>query len=477
MGMFQTSVFPVPAGRRAEGDAQVQPALRKDQQLTDFLLPLATAKYTLVAGGESLASTPSIETTAEIKSVYSPTHAINVQRPDGKHAIVKYEATNSIPTTDFRLLLRHRRRQARRQRHQLSARRQRGGLSSCCWPARKIKTDEQPTGRRRRVIFVVDRSGSMSGKKIEQAKEAVKFVLNNLANGDMFNIVAYDSAVESFKPELQKYDDETRKAALGFVEGIYAGGSTNIDGALTTALAHDQGRHAAELRAVPHRRPADRRRNERSEDRRQCQEQQQDPGSHLSASASATTSTAACSTASPATTSARASTSGPTRTSKPASSRLYSKMSSPVLTDVDVKVDVDAARPTAGPSINRVYPKEVYDIFAGEQMVIVGRYKKAGAAKVVITGKVGGEEKKFDFPATLTEKSSDQSYAFVEKLWAMRRIGEIIDEIDLKGKNDELVKELVELSTKHGILTPYTSFLADENGPAGAIGGLRFLSS
>ena len=44
----------------------------------------------------------------------------------------------------------------------------------------------------------------------------------------------------------------------------------------------------------------------------------------------------------------------------------------------------------------------------------------------------------------------------------MRRVGEIIDEIDLKGKNDELVKELVDLSTKHGILTPYTSFLADE---------------
>ena len=46
----------------------------------------------------------------------------------------------------------------------------------------------------------------------------------------------------------------------------------------------------------------------------------------------------------------------------------------------------------------------------------------------------------------------------------MRRVGEILDEIDLKGKNDELVKELVMLSTKHGIITPYTSFLADETG-------------
>ncbi len=58
--------------------------------------------------------------------------------------------------------------------------------------------------------------------------------------------------------------------------------------------------------------------------------------------------------------------------------------------------------------------------------------------------------------------SADDSQAFVEKLWALRRVGEIIDEIDLRGKNQELVDELVALATKHGILTPYTSFLADE---------------
>jgi len=52
---------------------------------------------------------------------------------------------------------------------------------------------------------------------------------------------------------------------------------------------------------------------------------------------------------------------------------------------------------------------------------------------------------------------------FVAKLWATRRVGDIIDELDLKGRNEELVKELVALATEHGILTPYTSFLADEN--------------
>ena len=65
------------------------------------------------------------------------------------------------------------------------------------------------------VVFVVDRSGSMSGKKIEQAKEALKFVLNNLREGDSFNIIAYDSSVESFRPELQRYDEADAQGGVG----------------------------------------------------------------------------------------------------------------------------------------------------------------------------------------------------------------------------------------------------------------------
>ena len=114
------------------------------------------------------------------------------------------------------------------------------------------------------------------------------------------------------------------------------------------------------------------------------------------------------------------------------------------------------------PGTNRVYPKQVVDLFEGEQLVLVGRYKKSGVAKIVIDGRTGSMNQHFDFPSDFTAKSGDASYAFVEKLWATRRIGEIIDEIDLHGKNDELVQELVKLSTQHGIITPYTSFLADD---------------
>ncbi len=142
--------------------------------------------------------------------------------------------------------------------------------------------------------------------------------------------------------------------------------------------------------------------------------------------------------------------------------RVFGRIASPVLTDVAVQFEFDGVRAEDAPPINRRYPKQVFDLFEGEQLVVVGRYAKTGSAKVVISGKSGAEGQSFDFPAEFTAKSGDASYAFVEKLWATRRIGEIIDQIDLQGKNDELAKELVELSTKHGILTPYTSFLADE---------------
>jgi Ca-activated chloride channel family protein len=143
------------------------------------------------------------------------------------------------------------------------------------------------------------------------------------------------------------------------------------------------------------------------------------------------------------------------------------------MTDVVVDVDVEGSKLESGPVVNRVYPRELHDLFAGEQLVMVGRYKHAGQAKVTIKGQVGDKQRNFDFPADLIASSDDQSYAFVEKLWALRRIGEIIDELDLKGKNQELIDELVSLSTTHGILTPYTSFLADDQAPTAELTDAR----
>lgn len=457
-GMFQTSVFPVPAGAERKVSIQLTQLLRKTDRLTDFLYPLSTARFTSQPV-ESLRLSANIESSSKIKSVYSPTHSVNVQRPDDFHAQVSYEAKNSIPSNDFRLMFD-------------TAETEIGATLISYRPDSKedgyflllaspeVKAEAvnlQP----KTVILVLDRSGSMSGKKIEQAREALKFVLNNLREGDLFNVVAYDSNIESFRAELQRFDSTSRTEALGWVNGLYAGGSTNISGALTTALKmiQDSERpsyavfltdglptagetNELKIAALVQQSNAYRTRmvnfgvgydvNSRLLDRlsrdnfgvSEFVRPDEDIEQHVS--------------------------------------RLYRSMSAPVMTDVHVTVELDRPASEVTPAINRIYPKTLVDVFAGQQLVLVGRYQSHGAAKVVISGTVGQSTSQLEFPTQLSEISNEQTFSFVESLWAIRRIGEIIDELDLSGSNQELISELVTLATKHGIVTPYTSFLADE---------------
>jgi len=458
-GLFKTSVFPVPAGAKRTVTLRYSQLCRKHEGLTDFLFPLSTAKYTSHPV-EKISLRATIESTIDIKNVYSPTHAVEIKRPDDQHAVVTLTKKNEVPSTDFRLLFDVGK--GKVSARVLSYRPEEdedGFFMLLASPKIKAPDAERP---KKTVVFVLDRSGSMSGKKIEQARSAAKYVLNNLRGGDLFNIVAYDSQVETFRPELQRFDDKTRKAALGFIEGIYAGGSTNIDGALRATLSQlqDSGRpnyvlfltdglptagETNEMKIVRNAKEANDVHariftfgvgydvNSRLLDKLVRENFGQ--GEYVR----------------------------PDEDIEDRVSGLYRRIESPVLTGVQLQIDFDEVKSEHGKPINRVYPKDSFDLFAGEQLVVVGRYKKSGVAKVIVTGKVGNKKQKLDFPARFVKKSADETHAFIEKLWAVRRVGEIIDELDLAGKNNELIEELVKLSKRHGILTPYTSFMADEN--------------
>ena len=457
-GLFRTSVFPVPAGASRTVSLRYSQMCRQQEGLTDFLFPLSTAKYTSEVV-EKVSIRATIESQDEIKNVYSPTHAVEIKRPDDKHATVTYTCENKVPSSDFRLL--YDVGKGKVSTRVMSYRPDKGedGYFLLLASPKIEAPEERP---KKTVVFVVDRSGSMSGKKIEQVRGALKYVLNNLREGDLFNVVAYDSQVEAFRPELQPFNDETRKAALGFIEGIYAGGSTNIDGAMRTALSQlqDSSRpsyvlfltdglptagETNEMKIVANAKEANKVRarvfsfgvgydvNSRLLDKLVREGFGQSEYVR------------------------------PDEDIEDRVSRLYRRIESPVMTDVKIEFALDELKTEEGEPVNRVYPKGSFDLFAGEQLVVVGRYKKPGAAKVIVQGSVGGKQQKFDFPAQLVPKSDDETCGFIEKLWVVRRVGEILEELDLKGKNDELIAELVKLSTRHGILTPYTSFMADEN--------------
>jgi Ca-activated chloride channel family protein len=458
-GMFRTNVFPVPAGEKRTVSLRYSQLCRKADGLTDFLFPLSTAKYTSQPV-QRVEFRVTVEAGEEIKNVYSPTHAVEIQRSDDHHATISYRANDCVPSADFRLLYDVGR--GKVAARVLSYRPNRGDdgyfllLAS---PQIKAATEQPP---RKTVVFVMDRSGSMAGKKIDQVRRGLRFMLDRLRPGDLFNIIIYDSEVESFRPELQRFNEQTRKAAESFVEGVYAGGSTDINAALRTAFMQIKDATTPsyiifltdgmptsgvtnEAQIVANAKGANRARarifafgvgddvNARLLDRlvrgsfgqSEYVGTEEDIEDHIS--------------------------------------RLYRRIESPVMTDVKIEFTLDAQGAEEGRGVNRVYPRGSFDLFAGEQLVTVGRYHTPGAAKVTVSGMVAGKRQSLDFPAELVEKSPDETRGYVEKLWAVRRIGEILDEIDLHGRNEELIKELVDLSTRHAILTPYTSFLADEN--------------
>ncbi len=457
-GMFKTSVFPIPPGERRTVSLRYTQVCRKVAGLTDWLFPLRTAHYTSKPV-DSITFDVTIKSPVAIKSVYSPTQELNVQRPSRTVARVTWKRKHIVPREDFRLLYDVGDRAVSASLLSYRPDRDKEGYF-LLFVSPDIKPVDKKTPRKT-VLFVVDKSGSMSGKKIEQAKGALKFVLNHLNQGDLFNIIAYDSEVESFRPELQRFSKTTRRAALEFVEGLYAGGSTNIDAAVSTALSqlHDKKqptyivfltdglptageRNETKIVANARKKNSVRARiftfgvgydvNSRLLDKlaRSCfgQSQYVRPNEDIEAQVA----------------------------------RLYQRIGAPVLVDVKIRFTLAKHGNKAGKPVDRVYPKDVYDLFAGDQLVLAGRYKRPGKVHVKITGKIDGKPQSFECDGKFVKHSADQSNAFVEKLWALRRIGEIIDEIDLHGRNQELIDELVALATKHGILTPYTAFLADD---------------
>lgn len=111
-----------------------------------------------------------------------------------------------------------------------------------------------------------------------------------------------------------------------------------------------------------------------------------------------------------------------------------------------------------------VYPKKLPDLFKGGQLVVLGRYRQPGDVKATLTGTVDGAAKKIDY-GTTTPTAEHKEKDFIPRLWAIRKVGYLLEEIRLRGQKPELRDEVVQLGKKFGIVTPYTSYLVVEDWP------------
>ena len=137
-------------------------------------------------------------------------------------------------------------------------------------------------------------------------------------------------------------------------------------------------------------------------------------------------------------------------------STFYSKISTPVLTNLSLDF--------GGLPVYDLYPNPLPDLFLGSQIILTGRYRAGGVTNVTLKGNVNGENRTFSYPeqSFTQDGRSSTTLAALPRLWATRKIGYLLNQVRLQGPEQETVDQIVKLSIRYGIVTPYTSYLVTE---------------
>ncbi len=444
-GMFKASVYPIPAHGETRIKLYYSEILKLGGGICGYHYTLNTEKFSKDPL-QSVKVNVEISSKTPIKSIYSPSHNIRIEKEDDHHARVTYVEENTRPDKDFFLYYTVSEKDVGFNLLPFEDEEHQGYFLAMISPLVEVPADRTSS---KNIIFILDTSGSMKGEKIKQAKGALSFCLNSLNKGDRFNVIDFDDQIRSFKTGLVRAEQENISEALSFVGKREAEGGTNINDALLTGLEQIEEASGASFiifltDGLPTVGQTDintilknvKGANQFSTrifvfgvgydvNTRLLDRVAQD--NHATSDYVR-----------------------PSEDIEVKVSSFYKKVSHPILTDIKLSF--------GNVEVYDLYPNELPDIFKGSQLLVLGKYKNGGHTMTRLSGSTQGTTREFVYEVNF---SPDNKNDFIPRLWATRRIGYLIDQLRLHGENKELVEEVVRLSKKYGIITEYTSFLVD----------------
>lgn len=435
-------IYPIPAHGSKTVELEYTQLLKANGGIVSYKYPLRQTNKDAVSETNLNVS---IKGKQGIRTIWSPTHHISMTRKNEHQATVTFNEKNGTDEKDFLLS------------YVLSA----SELATNLQAHKKDNEDgyfllaiSPPIASKsavaKDIVIVADTSGSMAGEWLDQSKKSLKYMVNSLNAGDKFNIIQFNTDADAFEDHLLEATKENKAKAIAYIDDLEAHGGTNLADAVSLGSSMFQAGSKRpsymimmtdgeptvgktghkEIASLLTSKPDLRVFNlgigydintqllDKIASNHHGTAQFVEPGENL----------------------------------ETALSGLYDKIRNPIMSDVKISYE--------GITVKDVYPRSVKDMFANTQVMLVGKYKGVGEAKIKITGNVGGVPKTFQFPLSFPEK--DLAANYLPRLWAMRRVGHLTEVAKENGNTQEIVDEIMGLSRQHGIVTAYSSYLVTE---------------
>lgn len=298
----------------------------------------------------------------------------------------------------------------------------------------------------REVIYIVDTSGSMGGTSIVQAKAALKMALQRLRAIDTFNVIQFNSITDTLFSHAQMASQSNINQALRYVDSLYATGGTEMYPAIDKALtqAHDEERVRQVIFLT------DGSVGNETQLFSLIKEKLGDSRLFTVGIGSAPNSffmTRAAEFGRGTYTFI-----GSTTEVQDKMLYLFSKLETPVLTDLQVRLPAGAQA--------EIWPRRIPDLYLGEPVIIVAKTASYSGA-IHISGQRANSTWDIDLPLV-----GGQSNNGVAPLWARAKIKALMDSIVEGADKDAVKAEIINVALQHHLVSKYTSLVAVEKTPS-----------
>jgi Ca-activated chloride channel family protein len=453
--LLRMQIFPVPP----QGDTKIELSYtsiaKRDQDVVEYTYPLKTdGKATATLEDFSMKIT--LKSQQPIVNIYSPTHAVTINRTNDKEASVGFDKNQALLDKDFQLFyttgnkdvgltaLQHR-----------PIASEDGYFMLLISPRVEVSKSQQIP---RDMVFVLDTSGSMrEDDKIGQAKKALKYCLDGLTEQDRFAMMNFATTVNRYRDNLTPVNKDQIAEAKKWVDRLEPTGGTAINDALLSALemrTSDEGRTFT-ICFFTDGKPTI---GETNTDKILANiGRKNTANTRIFSFGVGYDMNAVFMDQLSEHTRGASSFVRPGEDIEVKVSSFYDKISHPVLANLKLS-------PVGqGVSLSEVYPPQLPDLFHGQQVIVMGRYHGEGPTALKLTGTVGTTQHEYVYETDFKPKTEDKG--FVEELWGRRKVGYLLEQIRLNGDKKELVEEVTKLAKKYGIATPYTSYLVVPDAP------------